>query len=42
MIEYRIELIDDHAPYAMDKTNADASQEARKDLVNTVNRLTRQ
>jgi hypothetical protein len=41
MIEYRIDLIDDHAPYAMDKTNADAFKEARKDLVNMVNRLTR-
>ena len=42
MIEYRIDLIDDHAPYAMDKTNADAFKEARKDLVNMANRLTRQ
>ena len=41
MIEYRIALIDDEAPYAMDKTNADAFHEARKDLVNMVNRLTR-
>ena len=41
MIEYRIDLIDDHAPYAMDKTNADAFKEARKDLVNMANRLTR-
>ena len=41
MIEYRIDLIDDHAPYAMDKTNADAFKEPRKDLVNMVNRLTR-
>ena len=39
MIEYRIALIDDEAPYAMDQTNADAFQEARKDLVNMVNRL---
>ena len=42
MIEYRIDLIDDHAPYAMDKTNADAFKEARKDLVNMVDRLTQQ
>jgi hypothetical protein len=42
MIEYRIDLIDDHAPYAMDKTNADAFQEARKDLVNMANRFGRQ
>lgn len=41
MIEYRIALIDYEAPYAMDKTNADAFKEARKDLVNMVNRLTR-
>ena len=41
MIEYRIALIDDHAPFAMDKTNADAFAEARKDLVNMENRLTR-
>ncbi len=41
MIKYRIDLIDDQAPHAMDKTNADAFAEARKDLVNMVNRLTR-
>ena len=41
MIQYRIDLIDDQAPFAMDKTNADAFAEARKDLVNMVNRLTR-
>jgi len=41
MIEYRIDLIDDLSPYAMDKTNADAFKEARKDLVNMANRLTR-
>ncbi len=41
MIRYRIDLIDDQAPFAMDKTNADAFAEARKDLVNMVNRLTR-
>ena len=41
MIEYRIALIDYEAPYAMDQTNADAFKEARKDLVNMLNRLTR-
>ncbi len=41
MIRYRIDLIDDQAPVAMDKTNADAFAEARKDLVNMENRLTR-
>ena len=41
MIEYRIELIEDLLPYAMDKVNEDAFKEARKDLVNMVNRLTR-
>ena len=41
MIKYRIDLIDDQAPNAMDKTNADAFPKARKDLVNMVNRLTR-
>ena len=41
VIEYRIELIDDLLPYAMDKTNADAFKEARKDLVNMVERLRR-
>lgn len=40
MIRYRIDLIDDQAPFAMDKTNADAFAEARKDLVNMENRLT--
>lgn len=39
MIEYRIELIEDLQPYAMDKINSDAFKEARKDLVNMVNRL---
>lgn len=41
MIKYRIDLIDDQSPFAMDKTNADAFAEARKDLVNMVNRLAR-
>lgn len=40
MIEYRIELIEDLLPYAMDKVNSDAFNEARKDLVNMVDRLT--
>ncbi len=39
MIEYRIELIEDLLPYAMDKVNEDAFKEARKDLVNMVDRL---
>ena len=42
VIEYRIQLIEDLAPDAMDKTNADAFQEAHKDLVNMANRLNRQ
>lgn len=41
MIEYRIELIEDLLPYAMDEVNSDAFKEARKDLVNMVNRLRR-
>ena len=41
MIEHRLELIEDLLPYAMDKVNSDAFKEARKDLVNMVNRLTR-
>jgi len=41
MIEYRIELIEDLLPYAMDKVNSDAFKEARKDLENMVDRLTR-
>lgn len=40
VIQYRIELIEDLRPYAMDKTNADAFDEAHKDLVNMANRLT--
>ena len=42
MIEYRIQLIEELAPDAMDKTNADAFQEAHKDLVNMADRLNRQ
>jgi hypothetical protein len=41
MIEYRIELIEDLQPYAMDKVNSDAFKEAHKDLVNMVDRLRR-
>ncbi len=40
VIQYRLELIEDLRPYAMDKTNADAFDEARKDLVNMERRLT--
>ncbi|UCC99980.1 MAG: hypothetical protein JSW66_08875 [Phycisphaerales bacterium] len=40
MILYRIELIEELRPYAMDKVNADAFDEAHKDLVNMANRLT--
>ncbi len=40
VIQYRIELIEGLRPYAMDKTNADAFDEARKDLVNMEARLT--
>ena len=38
VIKYRIELIEYLAPYAMDKVNADAFDEAHKDLVNMANR----
>ena len=41
MIEYRLELIEDLLPYAMDEVNRDAFKEARKDLVNMVDRLRR-
>ena len=41
VIKYRIELVEGLRPYAMDKTNADAFDEARKDLVNMADRLTR-
>jgi len=41
MIEYRLELIEDLLPYAMDNVNSDAFKEARKDLVNMVDRLRR-
>ncbi|MBW1790435.1 MAG: hypothetical protein JRK53_28145 [Deltaproteobacteria bacterium] len=39
MIEYRLELIEDLLPYAMDQVNEDAFKEARKDLENMVDRL---
>jgi hypothetical protein len=39
VIKYRIELIEGLRPYAMDKANADAFDEAHKDLVNMANRL---
>ena len=39
VIKYRIKLVEDLRPYAMDKTNADAFDEAHKDLVNMANRL---
>jgi hypothetical protein len=37
MIENRIELIEEQAPYAMDQVNSDAFQEAEKDLLNLLN-----
>jgi len=40
VIKYRIELVEGLRPYAMDKANADAFDEAHKDLVNMANRLT--
>jgi len=40
VIKYRIEFIEYLRPYAMDKVNADAFDEAHKDLVNMANRLT--
>ena len=40
VIQYRIDLVEGLRPYAMDKTNADAFDEARKDLVNMEARLT--
>lgn len=40
-IEYRIGLVEYLRPYAMDKVNADAFDEAHKDLVNMANRLRR-
>ena len=42
VIKYRIQLVENLRPYAMDKTNADAFDEAHKDLVNMANRLTAQ
>ncbi len=41
LIQYRIELIEDLLPYAMDEVNSDAFKEARKDLVNMADRLNR-
>ena len=41
VIQYRIELIEDLQPYALDKVNSDAFAEAHKDLVNMADRLTR-
>jgi hypothetical protein len=41
VIEYRLELIEDLLPYAMDEVNSDAFKEARKDLVNMADRLRR-
>ena len=40
MIKYRIRLIEDLLPYAMDDVNRDAFEEAHKDLVNMVDHLT--
>jgi hypothetical protein len=40
VIKYRIELVEGLRPYAMDKVNADAFDEAHKDLVNMEARLT--
>jgi len=42
VIMYRIQLIEQLAPDAMDKTNADAFQEAYKDLVNLAGRFAQQ
>jgi hypothetical protein len=42
LILYRIQLIELHAPDAMDEVNADAFDEAYKDLVNMAVRLTQQ
>jgi hypothetical protein len=41
VIEYRLELIEELLPYAMDEVNKDAFKEARKDLENMVTRLRR-
>ena len=41
LIKYRIQLIEELSPDAMDKVNSDAFQEAHKDLVNMANRLAR-
>ncbi len=37
LIANRIQLLEEMAPYAMDQVNADAFQEAHKDLVNLLN-----
>jgi hypothetical protein len=42
LIESRLAIIELLAPEAMDKVNADAFQEAHKDLVNMRNRLNRE
>jgi hypothetical protein len=42
LIVNRIQLIEELGPYAMDQINADAFQEAYKDLLNMYARLTRQ
>jgi hypothetical protein len=39
VIKYRIQLVEELEPYAMDKVNSDAFQEAHKDLVNMANRI---
>ena len=39
LIKYRIQLIEELSPDAMDKVNSDAFQEAHKDLVNMAVRL---
>jgi hypothetical protein len=42
VIKYRIQLIEELEPYAMDEVNSDAFQEAHKDLVNMANLVARQ
>ena len=42
VIEYRLELIEDLLPYAMDEVNEDAFKEARKDIENMADRLRQQ
>lgn len=41
LILSRLAVIEEAAPFAMDQVNLDAFQEAYKDLVNMVDRLTR-